>query len=581
MSRFRVGSLVFLLLLATYLPVLAQTSDRPEAASGRQEKLAVEAERQMVAAANPLAAEAGLAMLRRGGSAIDAAIAVQMVLNLVEPQSSGIGGGAFLVLWTASRGELVTYDGRETAPAAARADRFIAPDGKPVPFPLAVVGGRSVGVPGLLRMLELAHQRHGRLPWADLFGPAIALADAGFAISPRLHGLLATDPALRQIEAARRYFYAENGAAWPVGHRLRNPAFAETLRVIAAHGADAFYRGPLANAVVAAVRNAPVNPGDMTLADLRDYRAVERPPLCAPHGVWRICGMGPPSSGPLAVLQIMSMTKARGVERHDPMSATAAHLFAEAGRLAFADRNIYLADPDFVPQPDAGLLDPGYLAARARLIDPAKAMTRAEPGNPPRRRAQEFAPGESFDLPATSHISIVDAQGNVLSMTTTIESQFGSRLFVAGFLLNNQLTDFSFVAEQDGKPIANRIEPGKRPRSSMSPLIVFDAARKPVLSIGSPGGSAIINYVARATLGILDWRLDPQTAVSLPHFGNRGGATELERGTAAERLKAPLEALGHRVSVTDLTSGTQAILIRNGRLLGGADPRREGVALGD
>jgi len=539
------------------------------------------AKRQMAIAANPLAAEAGRQILRQGGSALDAAIAMQMVLNLVEPQSSGIGGGAFIVHYDAAARRTATYDGRETAPAAAKPDRFIGPDGKPLPFRQAVAGGLSVGVPGVLRALELAHKAHGKLEWAKLFEPAIRLSAQGFAVSPRLSILLGEEKALRDHPQARAYFYAPDGAPWPPGHVLKNPDLARTLEAVARGGADAFYRGETARRIAAAVKGAAKNPGDLTEADIAAYRAVERAPVCGPYRVWLVCGMGPPSSGGLTVLQILGMLQRFALKAMKPMSAEAVHVIAEAMRLAYADRGLYMADADFVKVPAKGLVDPAYLAGRAALIVPGNAFDKAEPGEPPGREARLWGRDASPELPSTSHLVAVDARGNAVSMTTTIEDGFGARLMVDGFLLNNELTDFSFQPTDNGKPVANRVEGRKRPRSSMSPTLVFDRGGRLVMAVGSPGGSAIINYVAKTVIGVLDWGLDIQAAIELPNFGSRGGAAELEKGTAAEALKPALEAMGHKVAAVTFTSGLHGIVLAPSGLWGGADPRREGVALGD
>lgn len=552
--------------------VPAFTADvAPEAASGWQAKAPVTASRFMVVAAHPLAAAAGREILGEGGSAVDAAIAVQMVLNLVEPQSSGIGGGAFLLHWDAQRQAVQAYDGREMAPAAARPDRFLRPDGQPLGFEDAVVGGLSVGVPGVLRLLELAHRAHGRLPWQRLFLPAIALAEQGFEVTPRLHALLG------QTKGLPAALLQADGSPPPVGSRMRNSDLAASFRLIAAQGADAFYHGPLAERVVAAVRTAPRQPGDLTLADLATYQAVERTPLCGPFRRWTVCGMPPPSSGGIAVLQILGLLQQ--FPPQPPPTVEAAHLFAEAGKLAFADRDRYVADADRVPVPVAALLDPGYLKDRAVLIDRGHAMPRAEPGA--LRQRDGWADDAAVELPSTSHISIVDAEGNAVAMTTSIENAFGSRLMAGGFLLNNQLTDFSFRPEADGHPIANRVEPGKRPRSSMAPTMVFDETGRLMLVTGSPGGSRIIPYVAQSVLAVLDGGLPPQAAAALPHVLNRNGATELEAGTEAVELRPALEALGHEVRLAETNSGLHIILIRRDGLQAGADPRREGIALGE
>jgi len=569
------------LLLMVAAPANTQPlAPAPEAATGRIAKATATAQRFMVAAANPLAAAAGRDILRAGGSAVDAAIAVQLVLNLVEPQSSGLGGGAFLVHWDEAARRVITLDGREMAPAAAKPDRFIGPDGKPMRFVDAVVGGRSVGVPGTPRLLEEAHRRWGKLPWPQVLAPAIRLAEDGFAISPRLNGLLSGERNLAKDARAAAYFYEADGRAKAVGTILRNPAFAATLRALAERGAGAFYEGEIARDIVATVTGHATNPGDMTAADLAGYRVEEREPVCGAYRVWRLCGMGPPSSGAVAVQQMLGMLETRDLPRMGP-GADAAHWFSEAGRLAFADRNLYLADPAFVGIPLTGLIDRDYIRSRAGLISPARSMGRAKAGEPPNKRAGLLAPSEGIEN-GTSHISVVDAQGNAVSMTTTIEDGFGARLMTAGgFLLNNELTDFSFVPEEHGKPVANRVEPGKRPRSSMAPTLVFDAFGRLYAVVGSPGGSQIIGYVAKTLVALLDWKMDPQAAVDLGNFGSRNGPTELEKGTEAEGWKAALEAKGHEVRLLEMTSGIQAIVKTPEGFVGGADGRREGVAIGD
>ncbi|HXP76492.1 MAG TPA: gamma-glutamyltransferase [Stellaceae bacterium] len=555
--------------------------ERPASDRSIADRQPVIAKHDMVAAANPLAAEAGREMLRRGGSAIDAAIATQLVLNLVEPQSSSIGGGAFMLYWSARDRRVESYDGRETAPAAAGPNRFLRPDGTPLAFIDAMIGGRSVGVPGTLRMLALAHRRHGRLPWAQLFESAIALADAGFAISPRLHDMLSEEKNLGRFEPARSYFYGADGSPKPVGTLLRNPAFAATLRSIAEHGPDALYTGAIAEDIMAAVTHAPVSPGDLSTEDLAGYQAKERPPVCGRYRLYRICGMGPPSSGGSTVVEILGLLERFDLRRLKPMSAQGVHLFVEAARLAYADRDRYLADSDFVSVPLAGLLDRRYLASRSRLIDLQQDHGRAEPGAPPASHASLWRDGDSLDLPSTSHLSIVDAAGDAVSMTTTIEHEFGSRLMVDGFLLNNELTDFSFRPEADGRPVANRVEPGKRPRSSMAPTLVFGPDGRLLLAIGSPGGPEIINYVALTLIAVLDWGYDVQAAIDFVHVSNRNADTEIEPGSSGDTISAELRARGHAVARHALESGLQGIMRTPRGLEGGADPRREGVALGD
>ena len=564
---------------------LAFSQDQaPEAASGQLQKRSVSFTREGVAAANPLASRAGLAMLKLGGTAVDAMVATQLVLGLVEPQSSGIGGGAFLLVHDGKKQRLTTYDGRETAPSAVTPEYFIGSDGLPLPFYDAVVGGKSVGVPGTVALMAAAHKALGKLPWKTLFKPAITLAERGFPVSPRLHTQLGVDRFLKLDPASRAYFFDATGAPWPVGHVLKNPQYAATLKAIAARGQAAFYSGDIAAAMVNAVRNHG-NPGLITEADLAAYRVIEREPVCGSYRGLRVCGMGPPSSGGIAVAQILATIERFPLATWGPNSADSVHVMSEAGRLAFADRNRYLADPEFVAPP-LGLLDPGYLKSRSELIDLTRSMKRAEPGQPDGVRTA-LAGDQSLELPGTSHLSIVDRYGNAVSMTTTIEDQFGARLMVRGFLLNNELTDFSMLAQEKGLQIANRVQPGKRPRSSMAPTIIYDAQdvqQRPLIVTGSPGGSAIINYVPKSIVAMVDWGLSPQAAANLPNFGSRNGPTELERGTALDALKPELERRGHTVNLMEFTSGLH-ILRRSGSgktsvWQGGADPRREGAVLG-
>ena len=566
----------------------------PEAGSGyRAGLVASEAGRQMAAAANPLAAEAGREILRQGGSAIDAAIAMQAVLTLVEPQSSGIGGGAFLLYWDGRR--VQAYDGRETAPAGATERLFLHADGTPMAFDEARIGGRSVGVPGVLRALELAHRDHGKLAWQTLFEPAIRLAREGFPLSPRLHNQLVHDPFLQQSPAMAALYLDAQGQVKPVGTRLRNPELADTLALIAKAGAGALYRGELAQAIATAVQGS-ANPGSLSLADLARYRAKPRAPLCTDYHRWRVCGMPPPAGG-LTVAQTLGILQA--LEARDPAWALAplrpvptslpaaqeprpeaVHLIAEAERLAYADRAQYVADPELVPVNVKGLLDPGYLASRAQQVG-ERSLGKATPGIPP-GPTLAWAPDRSPLRISTSQVVAADAWGGALSMTTTVESYFGSHLMVKGFMLNNQLTDFSFVPREKGLPVANRVEPGKRPRSTMSPTLVFDRdSGELVAALGSPGGSQIAGYVVKTLVGLLDWQLDAQAAAGLPNFGSRNGPTELERGETTTGLRKALEARGHEVREDEMTSGIQVIRRVGSGWQGGADPRREGAALGD
>ena len=599
-SRRQLSVMVAALALAACHTPATDQPPAPELGSGYRTDLATRhAERHMAAAANPLAAEAGRQMLRQGGSAIDAAIAMQAVLTLVEPQSSGIGGGAFIMLWDGKN--VRAYDGRETAPAGARERLFLRPDGTPMGFAEAQIGGRSVGTPGVLRALERAHKDSGHLPWATLFEPAIRLSEEGFAISPRLHALIAADRYIPQSPDMAAYFLNADGTPKATGTRLKNPALAAVFKRIANEGPDALYHGPIAAEIARKVQGHR-NAGSLSQADLKGYSAKERTPLCTDYKQWRVCGMPPPSSGGIAIAQILGTLQA--LESRDPPLAIASmkplksaspaglepvpeavHLLAEAGRLAFADRGLYVADADFVPVPVAGLVAPDYLARRAALIG-ERSMGIAKPGQPAGIQVA-YAPDRSPLRISTSQVVAVDDRGGAVSMTTTVEAAFGSHLMVQGFLLNNQMTDFSFIPEEHGQPVANRVEPGKRPRSAMAPTLVFDRNSGELLAtVGSPGGSQIIEYVSKSLVAMLDWKLDPQAAISLPNFGSRNGATELETGLFSPALKQVLKDKGHALSEIDMTSGIQAIVrTRDAQgkvsLSGGADPRREGVAVGD
>lgn len=520
-------------------------------------------------------------MLRAGGSALDAAIAAQMMLTLVEPQSSGIGGGGFLLYYQAESGRIDAYDGRETAPAGAHAAMFLEPDGQPRGFAEASAGGLAVGVPGLLRMLEMAHREHGRLPWRSLFEPAIAQARKGFPISPRLAHAIAGARGPNVNAAARELFYHPDGMPLTAGEHLHNPALAATLTALAETGADALYTGRIAAAIVEAVGEA-ANPGSLSETDLAGYTAMRRSAICAPYRSNRVCGMPPPSSGGIATLQILGLLEPSDLPATAPMSVKAVHWFIEASRLAFADRDFYVADPDVVAVPTAGLLDRGYLATRSRLIGPT-AMPAAEPGRPPDPSLQhgDAAAFSTDHGTSTTHISVVDAEGNAVAMTTSIEASFGARIVAAGFVLNNQLTDFAFAPEVGGRPVNNRPGPGKRPRSSMAPTLVFDEGGSLKLALGSPGGARIIDYVAQTLIGVLDWGLDIQAAIDLPRVVNRNGPTELEPSPASQALQQALEQRGHSVQIRELESGLHGIQRNGPVLLGGVDPRREGALSAD
>jgi gamma-glutamyltranspeptidase / glutathione hydrolase len=566
------------LLCAGTIAVAQDRPSQPEPPSGWNAKKLAHAKKYMVAAANPLAVDAGVKMLERGGSAIDAMIATQLALNLVEPSSSGLGGGAFLLFYDAKAKAIRAIDARETAPAGATPALFTKADGTPMAFLEARVGGRSVGTPGTPRLLEVAHARYGRLPWATLFQPAIELAERGFPVSPRLHRMVGQDKGLANEPAARAYFFDDVGKPKAVGTVIRNPEFAATLRAIAAKGADAYYTGDIAKDIVAAVHGHR-NPGTLSLDDLAAYRVRDVEALCGAYRAWKLCGMPPSSSGGIAVLQILGELEPRDMSKVRPGSVEAVHLFSEAERLAFADRNRYVADDRFVDVPVKGLVDRAYVASRARLIRPETSMGTAQAGTPPGAKVA-LADDPVDEAMGTSQISIVDGNGNAVSMTTTIESLYGSRIMVRGFFLNNELTDFSFLPVADGVPVANAVAPGKRPRSSMAPFLVFDRDGALDMMIGSPGGSLIIGYVSKVLVGVLDWGLDVQSAIDLPNFGSRNGPIEIEKGSTLEGTKAALIAMGHDVHEIDMTSGVQAIRRARGGWEGGADPRREGVARG-
>ncbi|MGR3967120.1 gamma-glutamyltransferase [Pseudomonas sp. 910_23] len=599
-SRRQLTVIAAALALAACHTSVTEQPPAPELGSGYRTDLSTRhAEHHMAAAANPLAAEAGREMLRQGGSAIDAAIAMQAVLTLVEPQSSGIGGGAFIMLWDGKN--VQAYDGRETAPAGATERLFLKADGTPMAFTDAQIGGRSVGTPGVLRALEMAHKKSGHLQWAKLFEPAIRLSEQGFAISPRLHSLIAADRFIVQSPEMAAYFLNADGSPKATGTLLKNPALAAVFKRIAKEGPDALYHGAIADEIARKVQGNH-NAGSLSVADLKGYSAKERAPLCTDYKQWKICGMPPPSSGGIAVAQILGTLQA--LQTRDPRLAIApmtpnkstspagleptpeaVHLIAEAGRLAFADRALYVADADFTPVPVAGLVAPNYLARRAALIG-ERSMGVAKPGQPEGVQVA-YAPDRSPLRISTSQVVAVDDQGGAVSMTTTVEAAFGSHVMVQGFLLNNQMTDFSFIPEENGQPVANRVQPGKRPRSAMAPTLVFDRNSGELLAtVGSPGGSQIIEYVTKSLVAMLDWKLDPQAAISLPNFGSRNGATELETGLFSPALKQALKDKGHALSEIDMTSGVQAIVrTRDAQgkvsLSGGADPRREGEALGD
>lgn len=549
---------------------------------------AVEAKRQMVAAANPHASAAGLEILRKGGSAADAAIAVQLVLSLVEPQSSGIGGGGFLMVMDGESGAITSYDGRETAPASIREDVFLGPDGKPLGMLEALAGGRTVGVPGALRLMEMTHRKHGRLPWKALFKPAIRLAEQGFPASPRLVNMITSAQSIiARFPAAAALYLDAQGKPVSEGTMIRSKPYARLLRTLARKGADAYYGGASATNIAEAVSRAPAAPVPFTTQDLAGYRAIERPPVCAGYRQYRLCSMGPPSSGGLAVLMTLKMLERFDLAALGPNNPQSYHLIGQAMALAFADRDLYVADPAFVAVPVEGMLDADYLASRSALISPSAALPSITPGKPPMRVQAAMMPHSGPDVPSTSHWVVADAKGMIVSSTGTVQGPFGSFILLDGYFLNNELTDFSFVPVKDGAPVANRAEPGKRPRSSMSPTIVTDAQGRFVMALGSAGGSRIIAHVIKTLVASLDWGMDMQAAIGAPNFANVSGSLEIEQGTALEQLVPGLEALGNTVAKRAAVSGVQGIRVLRGAdggfagYQGGVDPRREGVALGD
>lgn len=573
-----------LLVATVFIPSLAaetitpRETREPEAATGQQIKQQVLGNNFMVAAANPYAVEAGQKILALGGSAIDAAITTQLVLTLVEPQSSGIGGGTFLMYFDNKTQTLTSFDGRETAPQNADETLFLDKHGKAVKWIEAVVGGRSVGVPGVLHAFANAHKQYGKLPWEVLFKPAIEIAEQGFKVSPRLHKLLAKrfNPGVTELDVIRDYFFVE-GEPLAIGTIKKNQPLADIYKAIAAHGIDAFYKGDNAKHMVDAVQNSKIAPGTLSLNDLEKYKSIQRDAVCAPYHEYTVCSMAPPSSGGVAVIQILALLENKQLAQYEPNSERAIHYFTQASRLAFADRNVYMGDPDFTYIPTQELLEADYIRQRSALI--TEKDTPAVAGEPKEKLA--YAQDDAYELPSTSHVSIVDSAGNAVSMTSSIEMAFGSTVMVNGYILNNQLTDFALSPYKDGKLLANRVEAGKRPRSSMSPVMVFNKDGSLRLVVGSPGGSRIINYVAHVLIGVLDWNLTAQQAINLGRVTNRNRYTTIEKGMPVETLEASLTNRGHTVHIRDLNSGLHAVELINGALYGAADPRREGIALGD
>ena len=560
---------LLLLLIAALLSASAYAAEPPIAPVGKG----------MVSASDVRAAEAGREMLRAGGSAADAEIAMMFALTVVEPQSSGIGGGGFFVHHDAATGRTETIDGRETAPAAARPDRFLAPDGRPLPFAQAFPGGKSVGVPGNVALAAMAHRRWGKLPWARLLQPAIRLADQGFVVSPLTAGRFATMAPLWKDFPPIAALFTQDAAPKPAGSTVRNPELAALLRRIAKDGPDAFYKGANAAAIADAVSRAPRNPVPMTTADLAGYRAKAQPPVCGIYRSYKVCGMAPSSSGGITILQMLGMLERFDLKALGSQSPVAWHLIGEAMQLAYADREQYLGDTAFVTVPVARLLDRGYLAARSRSISETRALGTYAAGTPP--GAPKRTTGTAVDEHGTTDFVAADGKGDVVTMTSTVESFFGSQLVANGMVLNNELTDFSFVPERDGAPVANRVEPGKRPLSSMSPTIVYAPDGKVLLAVGSAGGKRIIMHVMKTLVGVIDWGLTAQQAIDLPniYFGN--GALLLERTPLMERLASKIAELGQPANLAAVGSKLNAIeRLRDGRWRGAADrSRSEGVAL--
>ena len=560
------------------LPSVAAESHAPEQGTGLTEQKLVYAKDFMAASANPLATEAGYEILKRGGSAIDAMIAMQTTLGLTEPQSSGLGGGAFLVYWDNKAKKLTTFDARETAPKAATPALFLDENGKPMGFMKAVVGGRSVGVPGIPKLLEDVHKHYGKLPWASLFDKPIALAEQGFTVSPRMAKSIE-----QNLEPLKRYpqtaaYFLPDGKPLAAGTVLKNPEFARSVRLLAKKGSAPFYQGMQAQNIVRAVTGAVDNPGKISMADLKNYRVIEREPVCAPYREYEVCGMGAPSSGAIALGEILGVLQNQDMKALGAENIHSWRWIGDASRIAFADRDYYVGDPAFVNVPTRALISQAYLKPRAEEIRQSdKALENIQAG----RVGKAYAQGMAVELPSTSHLVVVDKDGNVVSMTTSIENAFGSGLMANGYLLNNELTDFAFnPVGADGKTVANSVAGGKRPRSSMAPTIVMKEG-KPYLAVGSPGGSRIIGFVAKTLVAHIDWGMDIQAAISLPNMLNRGSQYEIEEKTAAADKASALEKLGYKVQIRDLNSGVQGIVIGKDGLLGGADPRREGKVMGD
>lgn len=571
--RFLQGALVMFAVFCVCFQALAQDFPLPEMATGKGAAIEVTGENFMVVSAHPLASRIGNEILSRGGSAADAGIAVQLALGLVEPQSSGLGGGAFALYYDAQTQSLHTFDGRESAPASVGRYLFTGKDGQPMDFDEASIGGRAVGVPGVPRLLETLHGRFGRLSWREIFSPVIGLSQDGFAVTPRLAAMLRAERQNFYADVKTKLvFYPDSSSPLRAGERLRIPDYTNTLRNMALHGADYFYTGEVPEKIIELLRTNRGSVGTMTIEDFSNYQVIERPPVCGMYRGYRVCSMGEPSSGGIALLQILGMVSRFDLNAWGKDNPRSWHVIAEASRLAFADRNAYIADPDFGQTPGVRLIDPDYLAARGALINETTALRRVEAGMPPGWNIS-MPPDQAVGASGTSHITIIDGYGNILSMTTSIERAFGSHLMAGGFLLNSQLTDFAFT---DG--LANSPAGGKRPRSSMTPVIIFDPAGKPVYALGSAGGSAIIGYVAQRVIGLIDWDLTPAQAMAMPNIVHRGRVLEVEADAPIDA--EDMQPFGHPVEIRDLNSGLTMIQVKGARITGAADPRREGVAIG-
>ena len=503
-----------ILFLSKTQACLSQDVNFPEAPTGFKNKKEVTGSKFMIAAANPLAVKAGYKIIKNGGNALDAALTAQLVLNIVEPQSSGIGGGAFILFWDNKKKKLFGYDGRETAPASATPELFLSNTGEAIKRSDAMIGGKSVGVPGLISVMDLAHRKHGSIKWQQLFQPAIKIAQKGFLISPRLNELLNINKRLREMRNASSHYYDLNGSPLETGTLLKSPQIAKSFSIISQKGIEGFYKGKIAENIVTSVTQASQNPSSITLKDISNYRAKERDPICSSYRKFLICGMPAPTSGGIGVIQTLGILENFNLRDLQPWSSRSIHLFVEASRLVYADRAVFIADPDFIPIPEAQLISRKYTKERSKLINPEKRMSKVKEGAI-KNITHIQSPGKSFELPSTTHISVIDSEGNAVSMTSSIEGAFGSHLMVDGFFLNNQLTDFSYSEISKGMIVANQVEPGKRPRSSMAPIIVFDENKELIAVLGSPGGPAIVPLVVKILIAMLDWNMSPQEATNL------------------------------------------------------------------